>query len=254
MGPHRRPTTSPDEVCEAFGADPTRVRAVPHGLALPGDAGPTATARGGCRAPAAQLAAALTGCERYVLALGTVEPRKDRRSSCGRGTGWPATTPTSAWSSPVPTGGAQRRSARPSPRRRHRERIGRAGYVEGRVRPGLLAGAAVFAFPSVLRRLRAPAARGDGRRGPGRGDGGRRRARGVRRRRPDRRPSGTRRRWPGPWPPCSTTTGAPPALVGPGRARAAAVHLGTMCRRARRDLYRDARVGAPGGSAGDDLC
>jgi glycosyltransferase involved in cell wall biosynthesis len=136
------------EVCDAFAADPERVRAVPHGIGLPGDAAeaglPGASPDAGRR-----LAASLTGCERYVLALGTVEPRKDlpllvrawdrvadERSDVGLviagPDGWGAEALSAA------TGAA-----------RHHDRIARTGYVEGPVRLGLLAGAEVFAFPSI---------------------------------------------------------------------------------------------------------
>lgn len=52
------------EVVDAFGVEAERVVVVPNGVTAPGEADP---ARGHL----------LTGAERYVLALGTVEPRKD---------------------------------------------------------------------------------------------------------------------------------------------------------------------------------
>ena len=138
------------EVCEAFDADPERVVAVHHGLGVPGDddAGgePGATAADGLR-----LAQALTGggVERYVLALGTVEPRKDfallvrafDRIAAGRPDVGLIIAGPDGW------GGELLEQALGAAR--HRTRIGRAGYVDGPTRIGLLAGATVFAFPSV---------------------------------------------------------------------------------------------------------
>lgn len=57
-----------DQVVEAFPVPPERVRAVHHGIPLaPADTRPTTAAPFGLP----------TGCRRYVLAVGTVEPRKD---------------------------------------------------------------------------------------------------------------------------------------------------------------------------------
>jgi glycosyltransferase involved in cell wall biosynthesis len=65
------------EVIEVFGAPPERVRAVPHGIVpraprvLPGPSGPDLQGVG-------DLLPGLPGwVQRYVLAVGTVEPRKD---------------------------------------------------------------------------------------------------------------------------------------------------------------------------------
>jgi len=127
------------EVCEAFAVEPARVRAVHHGVDAPG--GEPAMGRA--------LASSLTGCERYVVALGTVEPRKDlpllvrafdsvaaHRPCLGLviagPDGWGAEALDDAVSGAV-----------------HRYRIGRTGYVEGEARAALVAGAAAFAFPSI---------------------------------------------------------------------------------------------------------
>ena len=91
----------------------------------------------------------LTGCERYVLALGTVEPRKDLpllvrawdRVAAGHPDVGLVIAGQDGW-------GAQALTAAIADAR-HGDRVGRAGYVEGPVRLGLLAGAAVFAFPSL---------------------------------------------------------------------------------------------------------
>jgi len=137
-----------DEVCDAFGVDPARVRAVAHGVTLPPDAAdgaaPGASAEAGRR-----LAASLTGCERYVLALGTVEPRKDLpllvrawdRIAAGHPDVGLVIAGQDGWGAHALTAAIEGA--------RHRDRVGRPGYVEGPVRLGLLAGAAVFAFPSL---------------------------------------------------------------------------------------------------------
>lgn len=136
------------EVCDAFGADPERVRAVPHGIGLPGDTA-EASLPGSSPDAGRRLAASLTGCERYVLALGTVEPRKDlpllvrawdriagERTDVGLVIAGPDGWGSEALSAAI---GAAR----------HHDRMARTGYVEGPVRLGLLAGAEVFAFPSI---------------------------------------------------------------------------------------------------------
>jgi glycosyltransferase involved in cell wall biosynthesis len=141
------------EVCEAFGADPSRVRAVWHGVGLPGEmpdvTNPAAADSRGTAAAGRRLAASLTGCERYVLALGTVEPRKDfpllvrafdQVAADRRDVGLVIAGPD-GW------GAAALDEALAAAR--HRDRIGRTGYVDGAVRLGLVAGAAAFAYPSV---------------------------------------------------------------------------------------------------------
>jgi glycosyltransferase involved in cell wall biosynthesis len=124
------------EVVECFGADPDRVVAIHHGVraAGPGDPG-----RG----------RALAGGDRYVLAVGTVEPRKDLptlvrafdrlaaddpavRLVIGGGDGWGADALTAAVTA--------------SP---HGDRIVRLGWVDDDDRVALLAAASAYAFPSV---------------------------------------------------------------------------------------------------------
>jgi glycosyltransferase involved in cell wall biosynthesis len=124
------------EIVEHFGADPDRVVAIHHGVrAAP--AGDPARGRD------------VAGGDRYVLALGTVEPRKDlptlvrafdlladddsqARLVVAGPDGWGADALTAA----VAT----------SP---HRERIVRLGWIDEADRAALLAGAAAYAFPSV---------------------------------------------------------------------------------------------------------
>ena len=132
------------EVIEHFGADPARVVAVHLGVreAPPGDA---AAGR------------ALAGGERYLLAVGTVEPRKDLptlvrafdRLAGGDGglrlviagpDGWGAEALTAA------VGEAA-----------HGARIVRLGWVDEDQRAALLAGAAAYAYPSVYEGFGLPA-------------------------------------------------------------------------------------------------
>jgi glycosyltransferase involved in cell wall biosynthesis len=127
------------EVIEHLGVDPDRVVAIPHGVRGP-------RAETGAR-PAD--VAALVGGDRYVLAVGTVEPRKDlptlvaafdvlagadpdlRLVIAGRD-GWGAEALTAATAAAA-----------------HRDRIVRLGWVADADRAALVAGAAVYAFPSV---------------------------------------------------------------------------------------------------------
>jgi glycosyltransferase involved in cell wall biosynthesis len=124
------------EVMEVFGVDADRVHVVANGIdsVHHGDAG----------AGRARVAA-----DRYVLAVGTVEPRKDfpllveafdmlaaddadlHLVVAGQD-GWGAQAFTAAVE-----------------RAKHRDRIVRPGWVDDRARDDLLAGAAVFAYPSV---------------------------------------------------------------------------------------------------------
>jgi glycosyltransferase involved in cell wall biosynthesis len=124
------------EIVEHYGADPDRVVAIHHGVraAPPGD--PAAGRR-------------LAGGDRYVLALGTVEPRKDLptlarafdllaaddagvRLVIAGADGWGA------------DGLAAAIDASP-----HRGRIVRLGWVDEDQRAALLAGATAYAYPSV---------------------------------------------------------------------------------------------------------
>ncbi|MDP9071705.1 MAG: glycosyltransferase family 4 protein [Actinomycetota bacterium] len=127
------------ELVELLGADPDRVSAVPLGVPAVEELS-GGDPREGCR---------LAGSERYVLALGTVEPRKDlptlvRAFDLVAGAdadlslvvagpdGWG----TEAFAAAVATA-------------RHGDRVRRLGYVGGSDKASLLSGAAVFAFPSI---------------------------------------------------------------------------------------------------------
>lgn len=124
------------EVCDAFAIDPARVVAIPSGVppVSGGDA---------------QRGRVIVGADRYVLALGTIEPRKNlttlveafaiaARSDSelhlvlAGPSGWDADRVKAAIAaSPV------------------RDRIHRLGFVPDRDRADLLSGAAVFAYPSL---------------------------------------------------------------------------------------------------------
>jgi glycosyltransferase involved in cell wall biosynthesis len=124
------------EVVEHFGVEPARVIAIANGVGAIDDVDPAEGHR-------------LAGGDRYVLGLGTVEPRKDLpllvaafdavaaldrdlRLVIAGPDGWGADALTDAVA-----------------RAAHRDRIVRVGWVDDHDRAGLLRGATVFAFPSV---------------------------------------------------------------------------------------------------------
>lgn len=125
-----------NEVIDHFRVDPDRVVSVPLGVrpVAPGDAG------AGRR---------LVGGDRYVLAVGTVEPRKDLptlvRAFALVGDDDPDVRLVLAgqdgWGAEA-LDLAIRRS-------RHRERIVRLGWVSDHDREALLRGASVYAYPSI---------------------------------------------------------------------------------------------------------
>jgi glycosyltransferase involved in cell wall biosynthesis len=123
------------EVAEVFGVDPARITTVPLGVTadVPGDAGRGATLAGG---------------PRYVLAIGTIEPRKDLPLLVDAFDALAADDPdlrlvlagADGW-------GAEELGARVE-RSPHRSRIVRLGYVADQDRADLLAGARVLCYPS----------------------------------------------------------------------------------------------------------
>jgi len=129
------------EVVAEFGIDPSRVRAVHHGVPRlpPADGG------GGSGPGAVGLP---DGCRRYVLAVGTIEPRKDYpllvRSFAAAAAAHPdvalVIVGSDGW-------GAERLAAAvaDSP---VRDRIVRAGYLGEDALASVLRGAAVLAYPS----------------------------------------------------------------------------------------------------------
>jgi glycosyltransferase involved in cell wall biosynthesis len=125
-----------DEVVAEFGIDPSRVRAVHHGVPVL----PAVVGESGVALPA--------GCHRYVLAIGTIEPRKDYpllvrsfdavAAACSDvalvivgGEGWG----DEAFGDAVAGASAN-------------NRIVRSGYVDDAGLAAALGGAAVLAYPS----------------------------------------------------------------------------------------------------------
>lgn len=129
-----------DEVVACLGADPARVRAVAHGV--PGLVGSSTD-----EAPASWPLP--EGANRYVLAIGTVEPRKDfpnlvrafDRLSAGHPDVALVIAGSDGWGADALTNEIERAT--------WRRRIMRTGYVPAPQLSALLAGAAVLAYPSV---------------------------------------------------------------------------------------------------------
>jgi len=128
------------EIADVFGLDVGDVVVVPYGatrLAPPGKGTDAATGR------------ALAGSQRYVLALGTVEPRKDLPTLVRAFDAIAGARPTldlviagpDGWGAP-----ALDAALAASP---HRERIRRLGWVRDEEAAALLRGAAVYAYPAV---------------------------------------------------------------------------------------------------------
>jgi glycosyltransferase involved in cell wall biosynthesis len=147
-----------DEVVAEFGVDRQRVRVVHHGIPVhasraPKPGGRTPSPVGRTPSPAAverpSVAGVPSGADRYVLAVGTVEPRKDLpglvaafdRLAGDHGDVALVLAGTRGWGDD-----ALARAVAASPWRR---RIVRLGYVEDDDLDDLLAGASVLAYPSV---------------------------------------------------------------------------------------------------------
>jgi glycosyltransferase involved in cell wall biosynthesis len=124
-----------EEVRDHFAVEPDRVVVVPNGV----DVVPPAAAGAG---------AALAGHQRYVLAVGTLEPRKDLPALVRAFAPLAAADPelglvlagADGWGAD-----AVHAEVQASP---HRDRIRRTGRVDDTDRAALLRGAAVLAFPS----------------------------------------------------------------------------------------------------------
>ncbi len=127
------------EILDAFDVAADRVVAVPYGVTPPLPETPTTDAATGRR---------LAGAERYVLALGTVEPRKDLTALVAAFDQLAATDPEVRLVIAGQDGwGADAVNAAVA-RARHDERIVRLGHVDEAARAALLRGADVLAYPS----------------------------------------------------------------------------------------------------------
>jgi glycosyltransferase involved in cell wall biosynthesis len=140
-----------EEVVAEFGVDPQRVRAVHHGVPeLPAPPGPGTPVRGttGGGSPGPDGPELPEGCGRYVLAIGTVEPRKDYPLLIESFAAVAVEHPDVAL---VIVGGDgwgiesfdEALSVSPA-----RSRIVRPGYLDGTSLAAVLRGAAVLAYPS----------------------------------------------------------------------------------------------------------
>jgi glycosyltransferase involved in cell wall biosynthesis len=126
-----------DEVRDAFGVHGDRVVVVPNGVRPPPADGPGADAATG---------RTLAGTDRYVVAVGTVEPRKDLPLLVDAFSRLPPTTTlviagADGWGADALSDAIARSSAR--------ARIVRLGWVSDEQRVALLRGAAATVFPSI---------------------------------------------------------------------------------------------------------
>lgn len=137
------------EVVALLGAAPERVVAVPHGIdpvaraPRGGASGPPAPARPGPPAPADRFGP-------YLLALGTVEPRKDLVTLLRAFDAAVAGSLASDLRLVVagPDGWGAEAFAEALARLRHQDRVVRLGWVPAAERDALLAGATAFVYPS----------------------------------------------------------------------------------------------------------
>jgi len=120
-------------LCDAFGADPARVRAVPHGVPAP--------------PPAPAAAPEVAGP--YVLALGTVEPRKGLPVLVHAFDALAAAHPGLRLVLAGPPGWGQAAVDEAVARARHGGRVVHLGWVPPGAAAALLAGAAALAYPSL---------------------------------------------------------------------------------------------------------
>ncbi len=125
------------EVVEHLGADPERVHTVLNGVSADAVTGGDA-ARG----------RALAGAPRYVLFLGTVEPRKDLPVLVRAFDAVARAVPDVRLVVAGPPGWGAGAFDAALAAARHRDRVVCPGWVDERTRSDLLAGASVFAYPS----------------------------------------------------------------------------------------------------------
>jgi glycosyltransferase involved in cell wall biosynthesis len=123
------------EVINLFAVAPDRVHVVPNGVDVT-DAGDATQGR------------RLAGGDLYVLALGTIEPRKDFPLLVDAFDDLAATNPDVRLVIAGQDGWGVEAFDAALARAHHRDRVTRTGFVTDRERADLLAGAAVFAYPS----------------------------------------------------------------------------------------------------------
>lgn len=124
------------EVRDAFAIEPDRVVSIPSGVP-PVTGGDAARGR------------ALIGADRYVLALGTIEPRKNLTTLVDAFAIATRSDPELHLVLAGPPGWDANRVETAIAASPARDRIHRLGFVSGRDRADLLSGAAVFAYPSL---------------------------------------------------------------------------------------------------------
>jgi glycosyltransferase involved in cell wall biosynthesis len=126
------------EVIEEFGADPDRVVAIHHGVGT-----------GGAETGDALRGVALAGGRRFVLAVGTIEPRKDLPTLVRAFDALAADDPGLRLVIAGEEGWGSRALTDAVDGVRHRDRVVRLGRVDDATRVDLLAAATVYAFPSI---------------------------------------------------------------------------------------------------------
>ena len=132
---HTVSTFVADEVVELLGADRERVVVVPEAVPPVADASPAEGQR-------------LAGATRYVLALSTIEPRKDHPALVRAFDRMAGAHPDVRLVIAGMDGWGTAALDAALAEARHRERIVRLGYVPDDQRAALLRGASVLAFPS----------------------------------------------------------------------------------------------------------
>ncbi len=128
-----------EEVRAAFAIDPARVVAVPNGVHRPPPPTPATDAARGRH---------LAGDAPYVLAVGTIEPRKDLPGLVAAFDEVAALLPDLRLVLAGPDGWGADQLTDAIDRSAHRRRIVRLGWVDDEARLALLRGAAVLAYPS----------------------------------------------------------------------------------------------------------
>lgn len=136
------------EVVEHYRIDPARVAAIPNGAVEFGPDHPGADAATGIR---------LAGCDNYVLALGTVEPRKNLPALIGAFDRVAGRHNDLRLVLAGPDGHGSKALDDSMRAARHRDRIIRLGWVNKDQRAALLRAAAVLAYPSRYEGFGLPA-------------------------------------------------------------------------------------------------